>query len=79
MKQTDTFERLIDALLASDAEVVEPSAGETHNIGSFLLELTHPGENFPATSIMIRFPSGCITEIYRSFLPVMPKGKLSSK
>ncbi|AXF57363.1 MBL fold metallo-hydrolase [Salicibibacter kimchii] len=65
---TDTFERLIDALLASNTEVVEPSAGETYDIGSFLLELTHPGEelsgDFNNDSVSFRMHYGDVSFLF---------------
>lgn len=41
---TRTFERCVDAILASDAYYHEPRAGETFNIGSARIEIVHPAE-----------------------------------
>ncbi len=41
---SQTFERLIDALLEADAEYVEPRAGEAYDYGSIQLDIIHPAE-----------------------------------
>lgn len=41
---TRTFERCIDAILASDAGYHEPRAGETFEFGSVRIEILHPSE-----------------------------------
>lgn len=41
---TRTFERCIDAILASDAGYHEPRAGETFQLGSARIEILHPSE-----------------------------------
>ncbi len=41
---TRTFERCIDAILASDAGYHEPRAGETFELGSARIEILHPSE-----------------------------------
>lgn len=50
-----TYERTIDAILASDAEYYEPRAGETFDIGSLVLEVINP------TEINGDFHDGCIS------------------
>lgn len=42
---TVIYERVLDALLDSDAEYVEPKAGEEYEIGSFWVEVLHPLPN----------------------------------
>jgi len=39
---SSTFERVVDAIAASDATYYEPRAGERFQIGSLLLEVIHP-------------------------------------
>ncbi|MCM2675793.1 ComEC/Rec2 family competence protein [Alkalicoccobacillus plakortidis] len=41
---SQVFERLVDALLASDADVVEPMAGDTYTVGSLQFDIVNPGE-----------------------------------
>ena len=41
---SQVFERLVDSLLESDADVVEPIAGESYEQGDFLLEVLNPSE-----------------------------------
>ncbi|TSB48445.1 ComEC/Rec2 family competence protein [Alkalicoccobacillus porphyridii] len=41
---SQVFERLVDALLASDANVVEPIAGETYQFGALQFDVLNPGE-----------------------------------
>ena len=43
---TQTFERAIDAILASDAGYHEPRAGETLEIGSLIIEVINPAPAF---------------------------------
>lgn len=58
---TRTFERCIDAILASDAGYYEPRAGEIIQIGSAQLEILHPNEvtgDFNNGSISMRLVYG---------------------
>lgn len=54
---TRTFERALDAILASDAGYREPRAGERYEIGSATLDVLHPAElngDFNNGSIVVR-------------------------
>lgn len=58
---TRTFERCIDAILASDAGYHEPRAGEVYQIGSARLEVLHPRDlsgDFNNNSIVVRIVFG---------------------
>lgn len=44
---TRVYSNLLDAILASDAEYVEPKAGEAYERGNFLLEVLHPPMDSP--------------------------------
>lgn len=55
-----TFERCIDAILASDAYYYEPRAGETFDVGSAHIEVVHPAEvtgdyNNGSISLRVRY------------------------
>lgn len=41
---SQVFERLVDSLLESDAEVIEPMAGESYEQGEFLIDVLNPSE-----------------------------------
>ncbi|WP_273753225.1 ComEC/Rec2 family competence protein [Alkalicoccobacillus gibsonii] len=41
---SQVFERLVDSLLESDAEVIEPIAGESYEQGEFLIDVLNPSE-----------------------------------
>ncbi len=44
---TRVYEKLLDAILASDAEYAEPKAGEVHELGPFWIEVLHPPVDSP--------------------------------
>ncbi len=57
---SQTFERAIDAVLASNAKYHEPRTGETKRIGSAFIEVVHPNRltgslNDDSVSIRLRF------------------------
>jgi len=58
---TRTFERCIDAILASDAGYREPRAGEVYQIGAARVEVLHPAtlsDGFNNNSIVVRVVYG---------------------
>jgi beta-lactamase superfamily II metal-dependent hydrolase len=64
---TRTFERVLDAILASDANYHEPRAGEKYQIGSLKIEVLHPVEltgNLNDDSISLRIQYGEIAFIF---------------
>lgn len=64
---TRTFERCLDAILASDAAYYEPRAGEAFQIGSARLEIVHPKEvsgDFNNGSIGVRILYGNVVFLF---------------
>ncbi len=64
---TRTFERAIDAILASDAAYHEPRAGETFQFGSARLEVLNPHEltqDFNGDSIALRILYGSVAFMF---------------
>ena len=64
---TRTFERTIDALLASDAEYNEPRSGEIYTIGSARLEVLNPeyiNDNFHEGCISLRVVYGNVSFLF---------------
>ncbi|MBO8141159.1 MAG: MBL fold metallo-hydrolase [Firmicutes bacterium] len=62
-----TFERCLDAILASDAAYHEPRAGETFQIGSARLEVVHPAEvtgDYNNGSIGVRIAYGDVVFLF---------------
>ena len=64
MHTTRTFERALDAILESDARYHEPRAGESHTVGSAIVDVLHPenlnGE-FNNGSIVVKITFSDIT------------------
>ena|GEM_PF-404810 len=64
---TLTYERCLDAVLASDAAYHEPRAGETHTIGPLRLEVLHPTQltgELNNDSIAIRLTYGDVVFLF---------------
>lgn len=67
MHTSKTFERVLDAVLASDATYYEPRVGETHHLGSFTFEIVNPVElsgELNNGSIAFHLNYGDITVLY---------------
>ncbi|MDQ0258060.1 beta-lactamase superfamily II metal-dependent hydrolase [Evansella vedderi] len=64
---TRTFERVLDAILASDADYHEPRAGETITFGSAILEVVNPDRltgDFHEGSISLRVVYGDVKFLF---------------
>ncbi|MFA9560665.1 MBL fold metallo-hydrolase [Evansella sp. AB-rgal1] len=64
---SQTFERVLDSILASDADYHEPRAGETYTIGSAIIEVINPERltgNFHEGSISVRIVYGNIAFLF---------------
>ena len=64
---TQTFERALDAIEASDAAYAEPRAGETYQFGSTLVEILHPAHatgDINDGSIVIRVVFGEVAFLF---------------
>lgn len=54
---SQTFERALDAILESDANYLEPKAGESHAVGSAMVDVVHPdylNGDFNHGSVVVR-------------------------
>jgi len=64
---TRTFERAIDAILASDADYHEPRAGEVFEFGTLLIEVLNPHQitgDFHEGSISVRMTYGELSFVF---------------
>jgi competence protein ComEC len=64
---TQTFERALDAILASDAQYHEPRAGEVRNIGSLKIEVLNPSRltgDLHEGSVSIRAVYGDVSLVF---------------
>lgn len=64
---SQTFERVLDAILDSDADYVEPRRGEQYEIGSARIEVLHPDEltgDLNGGSISLRLQYGEIAFLF---------------
>ncbi|HEY8417604.1 MAG TPA: MBL fold metallo-hydrolase, partial [Limnochordales bacterium] len=64
---TLTYERCLDAILATDARYHEPRAGETHTIGALRLEVLHPAQltgDLNNDSIAVRVVYGSVVFLF---------------
>jgi len=64
---TRTFERAIDAILASDAAYHEPRAGEVFQFGTLLIEVLNPYQltgDFHEGSVSVRMTYGEVTFVF---------------
>ncbi|MEK4566733.1 ComEC/Rec2 family competence protein [Alkalihalobacillus sp. FSL R5-0424] len=65
---SQVFERLVDSLLESDAEVIEPIAGESYEQGDFLINVLHPSEELTGDlnndSVSLRLTYGEVSFLF---------------
>ncbi|MDG5787145.1 MBL fold metallo-hydrolase [Evansella sp. AB-P1] len=64
---TQTFERVLDAILASDADYHEPRAGESYTFGSIKIEVVNPDRltgDFHEGSISVRAAFGDVSFLF---------------
>jgi competence protein ComEC len=65
---SQVFERLVDSLLESDTEVIEPMAGESYEQGEFLINVLNPSEELTGDlnndSVSIKLTYGEISFLF---------------
>lgn len=72
---TRTYERVLDAILDSDAEYIEPRAGDVKEVGSFYIEVLHPD---PESMTQDTNEESIFTRIKTNGVSVMVSGDASS-
>ncbi|WP_028274089.1 ComEC/Rec2 family competence protein [Atopococcus tabaci] len=72
---TQTYERVLDAILDSDAEYTEPRAGDVKELGGFYIEVLHPD---PETMTQDTNEESLVTRIKINGVSVMISGDASS-